>query len=597
MGSLLAVRALGPPSRDAIDRMVDAAPHRGPLSEVVSKGRCILAVTDHPGDLSESSVDAGDDLLVAFSGRLDNAGDLRKELDAADRPVDDSPAAIVGGLVRRDGDRAVERLRGAFAGAVTDGERLWCFRDHVGMRALFHRRDGNGAFVASEAKQVAAGAGIPRRPDVAALEAIFFRAVDDATPSAIAGVERLPKARVMLIDDAGARTRRYWSPEDLLESAPYTVDDVAERFPELMTQACERMMRGPDAISLSGGIDSPAIAAFAAPSHERMFGTPLIAFSTVYPEQPSVDESELIALVAERFGMPLHTYPRTARPIADLDRWVDLLDGPVPQILVSDTEEHYTRMRDLGPTNLLTGEVAEFLFDLRGPLIPHLLHHGRVGPAIDHLWKQRRDHGVGWPAIARQVGAGLLPSPIARAAARRDARVPVGTTPSWIDVERATAPVVRAARPGWERWRTLQLGGFVGPGLTMEADEIVQQVCGVRTRRPFADVDLWEFFLSLRAEVKFPDTHGKGLMRNLLRGRVPDEIVDKRAKTVFDESLLARMELPQLSSWLARGTFRLPGVDYGSLAARIDAGDLTVHEYIRAKDLAAIHAFVDVCER
>jgi len=417
------------------------------------------------------------------------------------------------------------------------------------------------------------------------------------TPSSVKGVERLPKARVMLVDDRGARTRRYWQPEAHLESGSLTVDDVAERFPDLMLQACERVMRGPDALSLSGGIDSPAIAAFAASAHERLFGTPLIAFSTAYPDQPSVDESDLVALVAERFGMPLHMYPRTARPIADLDRWVDILDGPVPQILVSDSEEHYSRLRELGPTNLLTGEVAEFLFDLRGPLVPYLVHQGRIGPALDHLRTQRREHGVSVAGVARQFAAGLIPGPIARASARREARVPVRTTPEWIAARRATEPVVRGARPQWERWRTLQLGGFIGPGLTMEADEVVQHVCGVRTRRPFADVDLWEFFLSLPAEVKFPDTHGKGLMRMLLRDRVPDEIVDKRAKTVFDESLLARMELDRISTWIDDDAFRLPGVDYAALGNRLDVGDLSVHEYTRAMDLAAIHAFVNVLTR
>lgn len=545
--------------------------------------------------MAEASLAEEGDLVAAFAGRLDNIDDLRKALESdGSSPRDVTPASVLAALFRRSGDGAAAALRGAFAAAVTDGERLWVLRDQAGMRSVFYRDDQTGTYAASEAKQVAAGAGISREPDEDVLTAVFFRDLDDDTPSAIHGVQRLPKATVLLVDEEGSRTRRFWHPERLLETSDIAPADVPARFETLMTQACERMMSGPDCVSLSGGIDSPAVAAFAAPAHERLFGTPLAALSAVYPDQPMVDESAFIQLTAERYGMPLHTYERHARPTADLQRWVDLLDGPVPQILVSDAAEHYGHAARLGLTSTLTGEVAEYLFDLRGPLVAHLARLGRIGPTFRHLRDQRRHHGVGSGAIARQLLAGAVPGWIARPWLRWQARRPSANTPPWIEAARATRPRVRSVVAPWERWSALQLGGFIGPGLTMEADEIVQAVCGARARRPFADVDLWEFFLSLRAEVKFPDTHGKGLMRTLLRGRVPDPILDRRQKTVFDDSLQARIEYEDLDRWLRSGDWRMPGVDYTLLLDRIDARCLGVHEYIRAKDLAAAHAFVEL---
>jgi hypothetical protein len=126
----------------------------------------------------------------------------------------------------------------------------------------------------------------------------------------------------------------------------------------------------------------------------------------------------------------------------------------------------------------------------------------------------------------------------------------------------------------------------------MEADDIVQEVCGVRTRRPWADVDLWEFFLRLPAEVKFPDTQSKGLVRRLLRGRVPDAILDRRDKTVFDESIVARIDYPTLRRWLIDPKDRLNGVRYDVLRRRLEQEDLSVGEFVRAKDLAGVHAFL-----
>jgi asparagine synthase (glutamine-hydrolysing) len=126
----------------------------------------------------------------------------------------------------------------------------------------------------------------------------------------------------------------------------------------------------------------------------------------------------------------------------------------------------------------------------------------------------------------------------------------------------------------------------------MEADDICQELCGVRRRRPWADVDLWEFFLSLRAEVKFPDTRGKTLVRRLLRGRVPDAILDRRDKTLFDEAVMKRIDYPALRRWLLDPPDRIPGVDYRELKARLENESLEITDFMWAKDLASVHAFL-----
>jgi hypothetical protein len=160
----------------------------------------------------------------------------------------------------------------------------------------------------------------------------------------------------------------------------------------------------------------------------------------------------------------------------------------------------------------------------------------------------------------------------------------------WVDVHRATdeKPV-----PVRDRWRRSQLGAFVGPGTSLEADEICQAVCGVTVRRPWTDVDLWEFFLSLPAEQKFPDLSSKSLVRTLLRNRVPDEILDRTDKTVFDDAARDRMDYNLLTELLIGAGYQVPGVDYRALAHLITEQRLTMLDYQWARDLANIHAFLD----
>jgi asparagine synthetase B (glutamine-hydrolysing) len=119
--------------------------------------------------------------------------------------------------------------------------------------------------------------------------------------------------------------------------------------------------------------------------------------------------------------------------------------------------------------------------------------------------------------------------------------------------------------------------------------------CGVDVRWPFADVDLWEFALSLPAQVKFRDLETKGLLRKVMRGRIPDEIIDRRDKTVFDEYSISRAEYSVLGRLLSNPSVRVQGIDYKKLGDRIERAEMTLPELQWARDLARIHAFIEVC--
>jgi hypothetical protein len=147
--------------------------------------------------------------------------------------------------------------------------------------------------------------------------------------------------------------------------------------------------------------------------------------------------------------------------------------------------------------------------------------------------------------------------------------------------------------PARERWRALQLYGTSGSTITMEADATCAAMAGVTIRRPLADIDLWEFFLSLRAEVKFPVLQWKALARRALRGVIPDEILDRSKKTLFDEHVMRQLDYATLERLLLKPAFRMRDVNYDVLADRILRREMTFHEWLRARELARIHAFLN----
>lgn len=579
----------GPPQPGVVRSMLQAAPHRGRREAVLSEGRVALGTTtdDQLGDAGTATLEGW---AAALVGSLDNQEELMAELRASGREISEpSSARVALEGFRVWGSEAADRFRGAFAGAVTDGALIWCFRDHLGFRPLTWREDAAGFFAASEAKQVAAGAGIGRQPNVEAVEAIFFG--QPVEESAIRGVRRLMPASVLSAPDAAASTvRRYWDPSHLVEAARLSGEEASLQLTDLIDQAVRRCVSGHDVVSLSGGIDSPTVASFAAPAHLERSGQPLWALSTVYPEHPSVDESEYVKLLAEYLDIPLDTYTPQAGRLDRLDFWVDLADGPWEALPVAEVEEFYLRARHLGQT-VLTGEMFEYVLGSSSYLLGHLLLHGRVR-ALGRLLRDLRQRGRGWRTIATALLFSGAPS-LGRLYARLGRGRPRTSAVDWIDSSQIDFPAgERRSVPARRRWAENQLWGTRGHGITIEVDELCAAYCGVQVRRPLADVDLWEFLLSLPAEVKFPDTFPKRLVRQAMRGRLPDTILDRTDKTFFDAHVLDATDHEALQRWIFQSDFRLRGIRYEVLAERLQGGDISAHEMTWVDDLARVHAFM-----
>jgi asparagine synthase (glutamine-hydrolysing) len=576
-------------------KMLAAAPHRGQRITLRTLGNCVVGVANRE-DFVDSAISSEGPIIAALAGRLDNAAELSRTLTAAGTPpASPADADVVVAAFRMFGVDAPNRMRGAFAGIVTDGRNVWCFRDHVGFRPLFYRDEPRAFYAASESRQIVAGANLSEEPDFAVLEQMFFGRMVSDTPAALKGVARLAQATTLSVNgEKGVALRRYWDPLDVIETARISDADVRDRFLELLAQASARSLTGKDVILLSGGLDSPAVAAFAAPEHLRRTGRPIGALSAVFPDLPSVDERHYIELVAKRFNIDLHTFRPKARPLDNVDEWCRLLGSPVPILSVPEVSDAYTLARQLGYDNVITGEFAEFVFGSPMHIVPHLLTHRRWR-ALANLVLVERRRGTSTGDLAKLLLPTFIPGGLANRLLHWSGLDSPHRIPDWLDEEKVNEVPFRSdlLPPSRERWRQIQTVGTKGATITIEADEVCAAIAGVTVRRPMADIDLWEFFLSLPAEIKHPDLRFKILAHGKMRGILPDEILDRRGKTVFDDHIMTHLDYDTLERLLVRPRRRMPGVDYKRLAHRIKRRDLNRFDWFWARDLAWIHAFLN----
>jgi hypothetical protein len=292
--------------------------------------------------------------------------------------------------------------------------------------------------------------------------------------------------------------------------------------------------------------------------------------------------------------MPLHAFVAEAGSLDEVEKWVKLVDGPVDLISIPEAVEAYRFARSLGARTVMNGEVAEFLFECRGFLLDHLATRGRWRAAARYLgW--RRERGKTYQQLVRETARAVAPAWLL-AARRKRQPVRLRAVPAWLDQGRFwglnTPHTIWSVSPR-HRWRQGQVAPLKGPGIGFEVDEICGAICGVDPRRPFADVDLWELVLSFPAEVKFTSPRTKPLLRDAMRGLLPDALIDRTDKTVFNEFHEAKADYPTLKRLLVDSRHRLDGVDYEGLRLRLDAGDMHARELQWARDVARIHAFLN----
>ncbi|HEY5578444.1 MAG TPA: asparagine synthase-related protein, partial [Acidimicrobiia bacterium] len=469
----LAVQVGGDPQLPLVHRMLEVVKDRGASFDIRSSRMCAMGLAEDDRLPGHGSIASDHGWLAVVVGSIDNPQDFQSS--------EGSAADLVLRLVRERGPRSIGDLRGAFAWVVTDGMNAWAARDHLGLETIFYRQVGQGFFLASETLQLLEVAERAPEPDLEFLEAFLFAEPREESRCAYAGISRLPKRSLLVWSPEAIRMTRYWTPEDRLEQAPLPGPEISERFDHLMAQAVKRAMPRPTAVLLSGGIDSPAVAAYAAPVHRERFGSPLGAVTATYPSHATVDELSYVRVLAEAFGLDLHTFEAAPLRLDRLADWVVEFGGPWAYWHPGQMEESYLLAAGHGYRNILTGNYAEDVFERRVGLLAHLLWAGHWKEAARFL-ADRHATGLGWRKNAKELITALVPR--AAVAARRR-RQPRFTVPAWIDQDRfGKAEAARATSPRMA-WRRAQLSMLQGAGVSGEADSMLQARLGVRVRHPW----------------------------------------------------------------------------------------------------------------
>ncbi len=505
-------------TRERVAAMTERLRHRGPddgdcfVAPGVALGHRRLSILDL-SSAARQPMTLGD-LTLVYNGELYNHRELRSDLPGPMASTGDTEVLLR--LFARDGPDCLPRLRGMFAFAVWNARTrtLFAARDRLGQKPLFWAEVPGGIAFASEPKALLALG--PRSADPTALVDFLTYKCVPAPRSAWQGVHALPPAHALRYDGA-ARTERWWTPAPA--ALPRGEEDTVAAFGDALRDAVtsHTISDAPLGVFLSGGVDSTALVAHL--DAPRTF--------TVGFDAEGRDDARYARLVAEQFGTQ-HVEETLAAPAleAALEAIPEIYDGPFGDssayatLVVSRAARAHVKvaLSGEGGDELLSGygRYARFLEARPRPTLALL---SRALPPFSSAARSLHRRGAGDLDLYESL-LSVFPLP------QKRALLAPGLVPADYDHLWALRPHWRADLEPVKRMQWLDLHTYLPDDLLVKVDR-ASMAASLEVRPPFLDHRLVELALSLDASFLRRGGRDKWILRRLLRGRVPDAVLER----------------------------------------------------------------------
>jgi asparagine synthase (glutamine-hydrolysing) len=539
-----------PVERGTLEGMCHLLEHRGPdsrgthLDGPVGLGIQRLRVIDlQTGDQPIYNEDGT--VAVVLNGEIYNYRELREELVAKGHSLSTKgDTEVIAHLYEDLGPGCVERLHGMFAFAVWDASRrrLLIARDRVGKKPLFYSlREGALSF-ASEIRSLLQDPEVAREVDHHAIDAYLTYQYVPAPQAAFQTARKLPPGSFLWYEDGQISIERYWRLRYDSGDPPTDPAEIHEELRDQIRRAVRRRMISdvPLGAFLSGGIDSATVVASMAEASSEPVKTFSIGF-----EESEWSELPNARLVAEKFSTDhrelivkpdlLSILPKIARhygePFAD--------SSSVPSFYVAEMarREVTVALNGDGGDESFAG-YHRYITAARTRAIASALPLP-LRRALGRLGELRAERGDPRSSLNRALR-------LARALPLSD-EVRYGEAMSFFDVRErqdlytpefsesiggpAGAQIVESA------WSDASGDSLVNVLLEVDANtylpddllvkaDIATMAYSLEGRSPLLDHQLMEFAASLPGDLKLRGTEKKVVLRDALRGWIPDRILD-----------------------------------------------------------------------
>ncbi len=531
--------------------MVEASAHRGVdgtdywVKGFIGLAHQMLHTTTESLTEKQPLSDQSGELCLVMDGRVDNRQELSWELiNKGFFPRTDTDAELVLQAYQCWGEKCPEKIIGDFALVIWDGRKrqLFCVRDIFGAKPLYYWSNDGTFLFGSELRQILANEIVPQKPNEGMIGEFLIDAITSKQETLYRNIYRLPPAHCLIVTSDDIQQIKYWEPPDSKEIYYRRDEEYTEHFLDIFTRVLRASMRShrPVGAHLSGGLDSSSVVGLAQSLFrqgklpENNFET----FSLVFPGL-GCDESEYIQAVVEQWKIKNTSIDANEIKFTEAQfRSGNYFPSP-PNGRVLDPIRKLAQNK--GIKVLLTGVGGDEWLAGSTFHIADLLRQGR----ILELFREIQSGGDSFSIRdVRRYGINPLLRSMISAPARRLIRLirSGATEPTLIEPEFARRIALNERirnRSEASRFKSFArqdiwdsaTGGW--QTLRFELENHDDAEFGIETRNPMNDRRIVEFALALPERQRSRQGELKFILREAMRGLIPEKIRTRRTKAEF----------------------------------------------------------------
>lgn len=478
-----------------------------------------LCVVDPENGLQPMSLSfGGEEYEIVYNGELYNTQELRSELDSAGHSFcTHSDTEVLLHSYAEWGEKCVERLNGIYAFAVWEKHRgrLFLARDRMGVKPLFYATRNGSLLFASEIKALLKHPWVEPEVDREGIAQLMLLGPGRVPGSGVFKdiCELLPgECGYFDPTDSSLRLRRYWRLED--HPCEDSFEQAVEKVRYLVLDAITRQLSAdvPVCTFLSGGLDSSIISAVA----DRYFterGERLHTVSVDYKDnekyfkagkfQPNSDPA-FIEIMKNSLNAEHHlVIIDTPELVQALYKAVDARDLPGMADVDSSLLLFCEEIKKIA-TVALSGECADEIFG-------------------GYPWY--RD-----PEIREREGFPWAQSTIWRSGFIRPEVLGKVDPSEYVDYyyrktvsESSILPDTQKLERRMKQMMNLNVDWFMQT--LLDRKDRMSMYSSLEVRVPFCDHRIAEYLYTLPWEYKDHNGYEKGLLREAMKGLLPEEVL------------------------------------------------------------------------
>ncbi|MDK2122886.1 asparagine synthase (glutamine-hydrolyzing) [Parachitinimonas caeni] len=487
---------------------------------------------------------------IVYNGEIYNHHELRQQLEALGHAfLSRSDTEVILAAYREWGVDCLHRFNGMFAFLLLDRERqtLFIARDRFGVKPLYYWRSADGLLAfASEIKQFTVLPGWTAKLNaLRAYDFLNYGISDHCDETLFEDVRQLRGGEYIeatLDQLAHTLPIRPW-----YQLKPALVDHdfatAAHKFRDLLTDSVQLRLRAdvPVGTGLSGGLDSSSIVCLANASLRQEGAEAMQNVFSACAQLKQYDEREYIDEVVRHTGVQAHqVFPELDPLLNQLDTITWHQDEPFGGTsllaewevfrLVSSTPVKVT-LDGHGSDELLAGYHSFF-----APHYADLLLRGRFVELLKETRAAQNRHGYGARYTLQGLGNSLLPPALLQFLRRSTGRLPVEA--DWMETERLKVEhydFFRHWQGSTHSISALSRAQLLRTSVPLQlhwADRD-SMAHSIESRIPFLDYRLVEYILGCPDHYKLARGETKYLLREGLRGVLPEKIRTRQDKMGF----------------------------------------------------------------